>query len=176
MMYTPTVPTDEQLELLPFRNITIKIYKNEDYQSGAVQAMIDPFLDKITWFDDYDWVIRVNPDVLIRKDAWLMQTMLNQSVDMIVHYCYSKRKYTKSVKFHNDFFAFRPNAVDRLRILQADRSRAEKHFSIAFRHLYDEGRFAYVEGGKNAKDGTCRIEGVHSPVLHVHELSDFCPY
>lgn len=44
MMYTSTEPTNEQLELLPFQNTTIKIYTNTGYQSGAVQAMVDPFL------------------------------------------------------------------------------------------------------------------------------------
>lgn len=81
-----------------------------------------------------------------------------------------------NASLHTDFFAFRPNATDRERIVKIDRSRAESHFTNSFRHIYDTGRFAYVEGGKNAIDGICRIEGVHSPVLHVHELSNFCPY
>ena len=176
MLYTSSDPTIEQLELLPFRRTTIKRYTNPGYQEGAVQAFIDPFLDNRSWFEDYDWVIRVNPDVLIRRDDWLMEKMLNTSVDMIVHECYSANKYTSNVFLHSDFFAFRPKAVDRERILQTERGNAEGHLSIALRPIFDEGRFAYVEGGKNAIEGYCRIEGVHSPVLHVHELANFCPY
>ena len=102
--------------------------------------------------------------------------MLNTTVDMIVHECVSSNKYTENAFLHTDFFAFRPQAVDRDRLLQADRGHAESHFTTAFRHLYDARRFAYVEGGKNAIEGSCRIEGVDSPVLHVHELADHCPY
>ena len=121
-------------------------------------------------------MIRVNPDVLIRQDTWLIKTMLNTSVDMIVHECDTANKYTDHPFLHTDFFAFRPRAVDRDSLLQAGRDHAEAHFTNAFRHLYNAQRFAYVEGGKNAIEGYCRIEGVHSPVLHVHELSDHCPY
>ena len=176
MLFTSADPTNEQLKLLPFRNIEIKRYRNPGYQSGAVQAMVEPFLDNVTWFDDYDWVMRVNPDVLIRDDQWLMQTMLNTTVDMIVHECVSTNKYKTNALIHTDFFAFRPSAVDRERLLNANRDHAETHFTTSFRHLYDSGRFAYVEGGKNAIEGHCRIEGVGSPVLHVHELSNYCPY
>jgi hypothetical protein len=57
MLYTASPPSPEHLEFLPFRNVTIKIYSNPGYQQGAVQAMVDPFLDNVTWFDEYDWVI-----------------------------------------------------------------------------------------------------------------------
>ena len=176
MLYTASEPTNEQLEMLPFRNVMIKMYANPGYHDGAVQALVDPFLDKNTWFDDYDWVMRVNPDVLIRKDEWLMQTMLNTSIDMIVHDCVSTNKHTENAFLHTDFFAFRPPAIDRERLLHADRGYAEGHFTHTVRPIFDAGRFAYVEGGKNAMDGYCRIEGVGSPVLHVHELYRFCPY
>lgn len=178
MLYTPTEPGKQQLEFLPFRHTIIKLYVNPGYQEGAVQSMTDPFLDNTTtWFDDYDWVIRINFDVLVRSDAWLMKTMLNGSIDMIVHECYSStNKYSTNPMLHSDFFAFRPKAVDREKLLQVDRYHAESHITNAFRHVYDARRFAYVEGGKNLIDGACRIAGVQSPVLHVHELSDFCPY
>ena len=176
MLYTSAEPTEEQLEFLPFRNITIKKYTNLGYQEGAVAAMVEPFLESPSWFDDYDWVMRVNADVLIRHDTWLMETMLNTSVDMIVHECWTDRRYGTNPNLHSDFFAFRPRAVDRERLLATDRSNAELHFTAAFRHLYDERRFAYVEGAKNIEEGQCRIAGVHSPILHVHEMSDYCPY
>ena len=102
--------------------------------------------------------------------------MLNTSIDVIVHECVSDNKYGDDPTFHSDFFAFRPNAVDRDLLLETNRFGAEYHTTTTFSHLYDQKRFAYVEGGKNIHDGTCRIAGLHSPVLHVHELVDFCPY
>ena len=108
MIYTSTGLSEEQLKMLPFRNTMIKrVPTNIGYQEGAVQAMIDPFLDEnVSWFDDYDWVIRVNLDVLIRKDSWLIQTMLNDTFDMIVHDCDTKKKIPNNPLFHTDFIAF----------------------------------------------------------------------
>jgi hypothetical protein len=176
ILYTSSPPSNEHLALLPFRKVTIKIYNNTGYQEGAVQAMIDPFVDNVTWFDEYDWVIRVNPDVLIRNDTWLMQTMLQPAVDMIVHECLSTNKFSPSPILHSDFYAFRPRAIDQQLVLNADRGTAEIQVSAALRNIYDAKRFVYVEGAKNAIEGACRIAGVHSPVLHIHELAQYCPY
>ena len=174
MIYTSTIPTREQLEFLPFSNVVIKHYSNPGYHEGAVQAMVDPFLDNVTsWFDDYDWVIRVNMDVLIREDTWLIQTMLNPNIDLIVMDCWA---HGSPVHFQTDFFAFRPSAVDRELLLQTDRGHAETHFTAAFRHMYDAGRSTFIPGAKNEIEAHCRIAGVHSPVLHVHELANYCPY
>ena len=75
-----------------------------------------------------------------------------------------------------DFYAFRPSAMDREILLQTERLGAETHITNVFRPLYNQGRFAYVEGAENIVWGECRIAGLHSPVLHIHELSNFCPY
>ena len=161
MIYTSAGLSEEQLKMLPFRNTTIKMVPtNIGYQEGAVQAMIDPFLDEhVSWFDDYDWVIRVNPDVLIREDTWLIQTMLNSTIDMIVHDCHTKNKFSNNPVFHTDFIAFRPRAVNRWILLQSDRKNAEGHITEAFRHIYDQKRFYYVKGAKNAIEEYCRIAG-----------------
>jgi hypothetical protein len=87
ILYTSRQPSLRQLAMLPFHKITMKLYNNTGYSEGAIQAMIDPFVEKMTWFDEYDWVIRLNPDVLIRHDTWLIQTMLNTSIDGIFHDC-----------------------------------------------------------------------------------------
>ena len=69
-------------------------------------AMLDPYLDNVSWFDDYDWLMQVNPDVLICADGWLIQTMLNTSIDMIVHECFPEQINGKdNITLHTDFFA-----------------------------------------------------------------------
>jgi hypothetical protein len=173
MIYTSRDLSEEQLKLLPFRTTTIKrVPANIGYQAGAVQAIIDPFLDEnLTWFDDYDWVIRMNLDALIREDSWLIQTMLNDTVDMIVHDC---KKYSNRPLFHTDFIAFRPRAVDRWTLLQSDRVNAENHITKAFRHVYDLKRFAYVEGAKNKKEGFCRISGCKESLIMPEFLYCCC--
>ena len=160
MIYTPTDPSEEQLKMLPFRSTIIKkVPTNIGYQEGAVQAMIDPFLDKnVSWFDNYDWVIKLNADVMIRNDTWFMQTMLNTTFDMIVHDCYSS-EFSGGPVLHSDFIAFRPRAVDRDRLLNSRRNTAEVHITESFRGIYDSHRFAFVEGAKNEVAGICRIGG-----------------
>jgi hypothetical protein len=177
ILYTSSHPTSEQLTMLPFRNIIVKRYNNTGYQEGAIQSMIDPFVNNATWFDKYDWVIRINPDVLIRHDAWLIQTMMNTSFDGIFHDCYNQNYYSNpKPKLHSDFYAFRPSAVDREMVLKSERKNAEFHLTAAFRNIYDSGRFAFVEGARNSRRGNCRIEGTNSPVIHDHDLWTACPY
>ena len=218
---------DHIRQLLPVRNkMILKYYKNTGYQNGAIQAMIDPFLvqnnndNRTSWFDDYDWVIRLNPDVLIRNDTWLISTMMNASIDAIVHDCYNRRLYPSSAnddpparplilpnplpsnipstpKFHTDFTAFRPRAIRRdlvLSIPVATRPNpnpntknntttnqtivwtAEMHLTKALWNIYASERFVYLQGGQNSVPGRCRLEGIDSPILHVHELVQSCPY
>ena len=212
MLYTPNsfdpVP-NEILQQLPFGNIIIKYYNNNGYQNGAIQAMVDPFLFEnntnqsdgaMSWFDEYDWVIRLNPDVLIRDDTWLMETMMDESIDAIFHDCYNRLLYPSLPyngqprqpqpnlpKFHTDFTAFRPRAIHRELLLSVpietyndvknrSTSNAEMHLTKSLWNIYQSERFAYVKGGNNSKPGVCRLEGVDSPILHVHELAHFCPY
>jgi hypothetical protein len=59
------------------------------------------------WFDDYDWVIRINPDVLIRNLTWLLQQLQNPNVEGIFHDSTPRRGH----QLHTDFFAVRPKAV-----------------------------------------------------------------
>jgi hypothetical protein len=174
ILYTAIQPTSKQLSMLPFRNKTVKLYENTGYQSGAIQAMIDSFVDN--WFDGYDWVIRLNPDVLIRKDTWLIQTMLNISMNGIFHDCFNRKSYNNATTdYHTDFYAFRPSAVDLNILLRSKDKDAEPHMSNGFRNIFDSGHFAFVKGALNSKPGTCRIEGVDSPVVHSHTLWRQCP-
>jgi hypothetical protein len=176
ILYTSSQPTSAQLAQLPFRNTIIKRYSNTLRQQGAIQAMIDPFVNNATWFDEYDWVIRLNPDVLIRHDTWLIQTMMNPSFDGIFHECCNIQNYSyTNPKLHSDFYAFRPNAVNRDLVLKSNNPNAEYHVTHALRNIYDSGRFAFVEGASNARACICRIQGVGSPVIHNHDLWRKCP-
>jgi hypothetical protein len=57
-------------------------------------------------FDGYDWVIRLNPDVLFRREKWLRQTMLMPDVDAIlVDYTTPEQPLRRLL--NTDFYAFR---------------------------------------------------------------------
>ena len=107
------------------RPLTFNYYNNSEagYQGGAMGAMREAVAQN--WFDSYDWIVRVNPDVLIRNDEWLLQTMRNESTDAIFVDCpiewvklddkgkpaiqYGLRKPGDFI--HSDFFAVRPRAI-----------------------------------------------------------------
>jgi hypothetical protein len=178
ILYVASQPTTAQLEMLPFRRVIIKLYNNTDKQVGSIQAMIDPFVEKVSWFDEYDWVIRLNPDVLIRSDNWLISTMLDPNINGIFNDCKYKRKYAArpGTKLHTDFYAFRPAAVDRELVLRSNNINAEYHLTAALWNIYKSNQFAYLEGAALPRESLCRIVGVNSPVVHAHGTWKACPY
>jgi hypothetical protein len=176
ILYATSVPSEKQLAQLPFRKVTVKLYTNTGYQSGAIQAMIDPFVNNVTWFNGYDWVIRLNMDVLIRFDTWLIRTMLNSSINGIFHDCLNPPSYVLNPALHTDFYAFRPSAVDREMLLRSNDIIAEDHLAASFRNIYDSKQFAYIPGAANTMYGHCRFVGVNSPVIHDHEVAASCPH
>jgi len=117
-------------------------------QDGAVRAMVEPFLPTAavtteettttstsstatnqhsSWFDGYDWVIRLNPDVLIRRDTWLLQQLHNTSVDGIFidwRYHYRSGRF-KGNRVFTDFFAFRPTAANGTALVELYRHQKE---------------------------------------------------
>jgi hypothetical protein len=72
------------------------------------------------WFDEYDWVIRLNPDVLILDDKWLLEIMRNSSIDGIFQDC-------TVCLLHTDFFAVRPRAVNSILVDKSKNGNAELH-------------------------------------------------
>jgi hypothetical protein len=104
--------------------------------------------------------------------------MMNTSYDGIFHECSNSKDYSNpNPLLQSDFYAFRPSALDRDVVLQSmNNGNAEVQISGIFRNIYNSGRFAFVEGASNPLPGICRIEGVNSPVVHVHLLHTSCPY
>mmetsp|Transcript_16854 Transcript_16854/g.23657 ORF Transcript_16854/g.23657 Transcript_16854/m.23657 type:complete len:223 (-) Transcript_16854:99-767(-) len=157
------------MEPLRFRNFFVKHAKNPGYQQGAIQAVVDGFGPKghqEKWFDGYDWVVRLNPDVLILQDEWLHETMLNSSVDGIFGEC-------KGGQIHTDFFAVRPQAVDYTRMDMCQRwPKAEMHFHCVVHKILKSRRYTLVHGAQTTE---CHTVGGSSPVVHNHAFQKCCP-
>lgn len=186
ILFTSNEPPASALEALNFKSITIRRYTelppnatdgNEDdkKQLGAKRAMLDPFAPENRWFDGYDWVIRLNPDVLIRRDAWIRHTMLNETADGIfIDYSRGRRKGIKGL--HTDFYAFRPRAVN-VQELQANfetKKTAETHLWTGFQDSIQQGRIAWLPNAERRHD-FARVIGTRSPVIHFHPLFNKCP-
>jgi hypothetical protein len=191
IIYSSEPPDPELLEPLIFQRITVKLFpqveipssffffaSKEDTelqkQTAAKRAMTDPFKEENNWFDGYDWVIRLNPDVLVRREKWLRQTMLNPDVDAIlIDYSFSPRHQHK---FQTDFYAFRPAKVNRHALFAhfSKQATAEEHLGAAFENIRASGRWAAVPG--TTRNGlAARVLGRASPVIHDHGIIAQCP-
>ncbi|CAE7596231.1 unnamed protein product [Symbiodinium sp. CCMP2592] len=169
ILYTSANLSNADMEPLRFRNFFVKHYKNPGYQQGAMQAVIHGFGPKghmEKWFAGYDWVVRLNPDVLILQDQWLRETMENASVDGIFGEC-------KGGLIQTDFFAVRPQAVDYTRMDMCQQwPYAETHFRCVVHNILKSRRYTLVKGGQSAE---CHIVGGNSPIVHNHAFLKCCP-
>ncbi|CAK9115110.1 unnamed protein product [Durusdinium trenchii] len=172
VLYTSTALTKEELKQFHFRTITVRMYDNPGYQIGAVQAFKDGFGSKGVaekWFAEYDWVVRVNPDVLIFDDQWLLETMQNSSIDGMFQNC-------GNCRVHSDFFVLRPSAVNHTLVDTAKDINAEQHLTFSLVNILKVSqRWVWIEGGQPAKPQGCRITGSRSPAVHNHSLANYCP-
>lgn len=160
-----------------FKNNTllVKIYQNPGYQEGAILA-IDEALTH-SWFADYEWVVRVNPDVILRNESSLLQYMSDSQVDGIFVDCYvrpcpAERAYTEAL-ISTDFFAIRPNAVVVNHTLLAGIKHAEAKATQLFKAITQSGKDRWLPKTE-LQHGICRVIGKASPVIHDHGLIHVC--
>lgn len=66
-------------------NVKIFSAENHGYQRSALMPMHIGF--KKGWFRTYDWIIRMNPDVIIADEKWLLDRMLDTNVHGIFGDC-----------------------------------------------------------------------------------------
>ncbi|EWM20359.1 hypothetical protein Naga_100877g2 [Nannochloropsis gaditana] len=158
--------------------VTVHVVDNPGYQEGAMLAMTEAYRNH--WFDGYEWVIRVNPDVLIRNDTFLLEGMRDPGIEGIFADCLDKPcptgKNCSDRLIHTDFFAIRPDAVSLEAILDADEKEpgAEPMARRAFSSIVWNGRDSWVPNA-GPHMGHCRIAGAMSPVIHPHEESEGYP-
>ena len=124
-------------------------------QDGAMDAMKDAIRNG--WFDNYDWVIRLNPDVIIRNETFLYDIILdgdnvqdltryniwnkynlNFKVENITRvkgiFINCRYKGWTEYKIHTDFFAIRPEVLNKTELLNPTTSVSELSFTKA---IYD---------------------------------------
>jgi len=127
-------------------------------------------------FDRYDWVIRLNPDVLVLNDTWIRATMRNKDVDAIFVDCrdvcsVGNCTNPKSL-IHTDFLAFRSHIIRKGSFNSTTLERlgkAEKVATFEFQDVLTSGRHRWLPGAGPMR-GKCRVRGDRSPVVHTHQL------
>ena len=152
-------------EVFANNKLVIHDTPNPGYQAGAILALQ---LDvKHKWFNGYDWVIRLNPDVIIRNDTDILANIMNPDVDGIFVNC--QRSLPPII--HTDWHAFRPSALPAEAFIEKKHNNAELDFTEQVHPILQSERFAWLAGAHPRRNGYCRMEGV---VMHNHEYLDKC--
>jgi len=167
-------PSDVLQDGFRGKKVRVERYNNTGYQQGAMLAMETATVNR--WFDGYDWIIHVNPDVLILDDEWLIKTMLDDGVDGIFANCFDYSPCSQNCFLsvvNSDFFAVRPLHLGPTSFTEVHASNAEFQVTAIFRDIVDQGRDRWI-AGTNMK-GSCRIRGHGVAVLHAHSVLSQCP-
>lgn len=146
---TTQMDMQELLDKWPMPNKQL-IYEshNPGRQSGAMKALHVAFSKG--WFRGYDWVIRINPDVIFYDETRLFNLMENPQVRGVFQNCLCPRHGRGAHLTHTDFFAVRPEYVDEQAFAdwkwRAKHGHwAEEQATAAFQHIYDSGHWANLK-------------------------------
>mmetsp|Transcript_28330 Transcript_28330/g.43257 ORF Transcript_28330/g.43257 Transcript_28330/m.43257 type:complete len:338 (+) Transcript_28330:189-1202(+) len=156
---------------LGHNNLTIHERKNTGYQEGANDALKDAMVEK--WWAGYDWVIRVNPDVILRDETALLDIMLKDpNATGIFINC---RPIVGSMIIHTDFFALKPAALNPKRFQGHFKGNAEKAFTAdVYADILKTGGGRWLLSAEPL-NALCRAGSgknlAKSPVAHHHPPS-----
>lgn len=114
----------------------------------------------------FDWMIRINPDVLIRKSSWLLQTMSTTLVQGVFAICNNRQ-------LHTDFFAVRPSILPNTAFsemgIKATKLNHERTAYREFKHLLEDNSSFKLLPDIDPSVGSCRVRGASASVYHVHD-------
>ena len=138
------------------QSLTIHLRPNPGYEAGALSAMKDAMSSQ--WFTGYDWLIRLNPDVILRNETFILNTMLyDVNATGILINCDSQKPLSI---IHTDFFALKPSALPHWAFgnvsMDGEGASVEGHFADDIREaILDKGHYRWVPGSEPTWH-TCR--------------------
>lgn len=141
------------LQAVPARKRSLSVaVSNDNHQYGAIRA----FVDARALFEDYDWVIRLNPDVQVYHPDAFLSRMRIPDVAAVLANCNPDTTCTFGSSCldaiaHTDFQVFRPTAVD---WSAGTAAKAEKHATQLFRAAFPQTSWLQARG---FRDRSCRI-------------------
>lgn len=138
---------------------------NPGRQQGAMRAV--HMLMQNGWWKGYDWVVRVNPDVLIYDDAHLETFFLNRNLSAVLANCGTVKiqdpRQTQNAglgrgKVHTDFFAMRPSHIPEGAFADWETAgNAELQATRVFRDIIQRKECAWLLPSN--VDRACRVRG-----------------
>mmetsp|Transcript_1846 Transcript_1846/g.4967 ORF Transcript_1846/g.4967 Transcript_1846/m.4967 type:complete len:251 (+) Transcript_1846:125-877(+) len=169
---------NQLLDQWPVRNRIVHFGENPGKQEGAKYAAHVGFSSG--WFRGYDWVIRINPDVVIYNDnlIWpLMQKAENWGIFVGCGTHCEPHSGCAPRQTHTDFFAVRPSRVppDAFADWQT-RDNAEVQATAAFKDIYAAKADVYLPW--SPRSSICRVTGggVFHSTLFCHEFLQSRPF
>jgi len=151
-------------------NFNIYISVNKGWNEGAMAALTQG--EQEGFFDGYEWVFRMNPDVMLQSDKWFLETMKNdKGASLFYVECQFEEVTFPGVKaLHTDFFAFKPGSLP-TGIFQhnPDRS-AEISFTMQMKPLIEANKHRQIPNAHPEANHVCHIDGnMNAPIYHYHE-------
>lgn len=166
------------------QNLKIHAVDNPGWQEGSMAALYDATRNK--WFAGYDWVIRLNPDVIVRNDTFLVETITNDTNATALLANCKPEKYMwgrhSVLKFllswegpliQTDFFALKPSVLPPNAFLNLSHEIAEISFTTDIREsILDKGGHRFIPGAGPVTGVVCRLGHGRaldeSPIVHHH--------
>ena len=147
-------------------------------QTGAMLGL--DTADREGWWSGYDWVVRLNPDVIVRDDSFLRTQMTRDDVDAIFANC---NKGPNRIKVMTDFTAWRPAKVPagafrlpaghttdcggRDAWFKVPKCNAERSATAAFEQVLASGRYALLPNANGSAElSRRRVNGVVDARIH----------
>jgi len=138
---------------------------NPGYQRGAMKAL-GVAVSK-GWFEEYAWIIRINPDVLIYDEGPLLALMQQTHTWAVFANC-RRTCSTSGCKHgfvHTDFFAVRPSRMQKdaftdWRRYSGGEGSAEMQATRTFQNIVNAGAEAWLQPHKEGNGCRVRFHGL----------------
>ena len=151
-------------------DFTYHLVHNRSYHKRAVDAMYQAARNG--WFDGYDWVFRMNPDVIMQDDTWMLNTIMNDADASLLYVeCLPDLHPTfgNTRKLHTDFFGLKLNALAEGQLLNTN-GQAEEIFTRQMIPIIERGQHRHIPDTFPLMTSYCRVNGnPFGPVYHFQD-------
>jgi len=159
----------------------MSLNENISYQEGAVAAMTEA--SKNDWFDGYEWIFRMNPDVIIQNDTWMLEIVKNDAdasllyIDCAISSPDPKPICPETVNLiHTDFFGLKLGAIPKGHLEKSNAKNAEFGFTKKMASIIDNRQHRHIPGAYPKVHHFCRVNGnPDGPVFHYHSYNVTLP-
>lgn len=143
-------------------------------QGPATAAMHDPHMFGI--WSRYDWVIRLNPDVVVYNPDRLQRYMESPDVDAVLGSCSTPSTDPLDRRVMSDFVVFRPGRINLTTAVhrrsnnggQMQELNAENDLSYILRPIVERNRSVWIY--EKASGTNCRTK-LPREIMHDHNLA-----